>query len=89
MLLVYKPSDFSTFNDLQDTYSIADHPVYLNYVDFQQAFSFPGHLAPKFSLVTGSNLNQQTQKKLETIFQGFQPFAVTCVRGCCVPVARV
>ena len=52
MLLVYKPSDFSVFNDLQDTYSITDHPVYLNYVGFQQTYSFPGHLAPQFWLVS-------------------------------------
>ena len=47
---------------------------------------------PEFALsqeVTGSNSNQQAQKKPETIFQDFQPFAIACVRGCCVPVARV
>ena len=159
VLLVYKPSNFITFNDLQDTCSITGQPFYLNHVGFQQTYSFPGHLAPQFWLVstplilsivirhlyfrwppdnlllsqpsstqhhsnirvylqstdsrrkfeyhgkgicqlvlpefalsqevTGSNSNQQAQKKPETIFQDFQPFAIACVRGCCVPVARV
>ena len=45
MLLIYKPSNFITFNDLQDTCSITGQPVYLNYVGFQQTYSFPGHLS--------------------------------------------
>ena len=151
VLLVYKPSNFITFNDLQDTCSITGQPFYLNHVGFQQTDSFPGHLAPQFWLVstqlilsivirplyfrwppdnlllsqpsstqhhsnirvylqstdsrrkfeyhgkgicqlvlpefalsqevTGSNSNQQAQKKPETIFQDFQPFAIACVRG--------
>ena len=159
MLLIYKPSNFITFNDLQDTCSITGQPFYLNHVGFQQTDSFPGHLAPQFWLVstqlilsivirplyfrwppdnlllsqssstqhhnnirvyiqstdswgkseyhgkgicqlispeislsqevTGSNSNWQVQKKPETIVQGFQPFVKACVRGCCVPVARV
>ena len=52
MLLIYKPSNFITFNDLQDTCSITGQPVYLNYVGFQQTYSFPGHLAPQFWLVS-------------------------------------
>ena len=160
MLLIYKPSNFITFNDLQDTCSITGQPFYLNHVGFQQTYSFPGHLAPQFwlvstqlilsivirhlyfrwppdnlllsqssstqqhnnikiytihwllrkvwvswkrhfptgfariFLVTGKsqvraqfNRHKKSQKPL--IFQGFQPFTVACVRGCCVPVARV
>ena len=52
MLLIYKPSNFITFNDLQDTCSITGQPFYLNYVGFQQTYSFPGHLAPQFWLVS-------------------------------------
>ena len=52
MLLIYKPSNFITFNDLQDTCSITGQPIYLNYVGFQQTYSFPGHLAPQFWLVS-------------------------------------
>ena len=52
MLLIYKPSNFITFNDLQDTCSITGQPFYLNHVGFQQTDSFPGHLAPQFWLVS-------------------------------------
>ena len=52
MLLIYKPSNFITLNDLQDTCSITGQPFYLNYVGFQQTYSFPGHLAPQFWLVS-------------------------------------
>ena len=52
MLLIYKPSNFITFNDLQDTCSITGQPFYLNHVGFQQTYSFPGHLAPQFWLVS-------------------------------------
>ena len=58
MLLIYKPSNFIVFNDLQDTCSLTGvqfnmgQPVYLNYVGFQQTYSFPGHLAPQFWLVS-------------------------------------
>ena len=52
VLLIYKPSNFITFNDLADTCSITGQPFYLNYVGFQQTYSFPGHLAPQFWLVS-------------------------------------
>ena len=52
MLLIYKPSNFIIFNDLQDTCSITGQPFYLNHVGFQQTDSFPGHLAPQFWLVS-------------------------------------
>ena len=52
MLLIYKPSNFITFNDLPDTCSITGQPFYLNHVGFQQTYSFPGHLAPQFWLVS-------------------------------------
>ena len=52
MLLIYKPSNFIIFNDLQDTCSITGQPFYLNHVGFQQTYSFPGHLAPQFWLVS-------------------------------------
>ena len=52
MLLIYKPSNFITFNDLQDTCSITGQPFYRNHVGFQQTDSFPGHLAPQFWLVS-------------------------------------
>ena len=160
MLLIYKPSNFITFNDLQDTCSITGQPFYLNYVGFQQTYSFPGHLAPQFWLVSTqlilsivirhlyfrwppdnlllsqpSSTQHHNNIKIYTIhwllrkvwvswkrhfsnwfypkfpchrksqvrtqidkykkgrkplfFQGFQPFVKACVRGCCVPVARV
>ena len=52
MLLIYKPSNFITFNDLPDTCSITGQPFYLNHVGFQQTYSFPGHLASQFWLVS-------------------------------------
>ena len=68
VLLIYKPSNFITFNDLQDTCSLTGvqfnmgQPVYLNYVGFQQTYSFPGHLAPQFWLVS-------TQLTLSIVFR--------------------
>ena len=160
MLLIYKPSNFITFNDLQDTCSITGQPFYLNHVGFQQTDSFPGHLAPQFWLVSTqlihsivirhlyfrwppdnlllsqssstqhhnnikiytihwlrrkvwvswkrhfsnwfypkfpchrksqvrTQINKHKKSRKPLIFQGFQPFDIACVRGCCVPVARV
>ena len=43
-------------------------------------------------IINSNNYQNMTfyTKKPETIdFSGFRLFAIACVRGCCVPVARV